>query len=138
MRIAIYAVMGILLIWFIGPINKIGDKVIGESAGIKSPETIWAVLYIISCLSFIIIESVGKWILLVFVFLWIVIQFNCHWRKTIFGVPQNRVDAYNNCFKNTYHIIPMSETRVIPDFFHIVLHSILILLFVLLAVYIFI
>lgn len=35
--------------------------------------------------------------------------------------------GYNDCFRNTFRIFPMSETRLIPDLYHIVQHLLILL-----------
>ena len=51
-----------------------------------------------------------------------VVQFLCHWYYTIFGASEKKLAGYNRCFKDTIHLFPASETRLIPDLYHIVLH----------------
>ena len=71
---------------------------------------------------FICFNNVGRWILLSVLVFWAVVQFFCHWYYTIFEVSENKLHGYNQCFQNTLHIIKMSDTRLIPDLYHIILH----------------
>ena len=59
--------------------------------------------------------------------LWFVVQFFCHWYYTIFGASESKLKGYNECFKGTARLIPMSEKRLIPDLYHIVLHVLILL-----------
>lgn len=54
-----------------------------------------------------------------------VVQFFCHWYYTIFGASEKKLRGYNQCFRETIHLLPASETRVVPDLYHIVLHLLL-------------
>lgn len=46
----------------------------------------------------------------------------CHWYYTIFGASEQKLKGYNECFQGTLRLIPKSDKRLIPDFYHIVLH----------------
>ena len=65
--------------------------------------------------------------MLVVLILWLVIQFFCHWYYTIFGASEIKLKGYNECFKETVRIIPVSETRLIPDMYHMVLHMLILI-----------
>ena len=47
-----------------------------------------------------------------------------HWKLYWFGASEKKIAGYNRCFKNTHSILPKSETRVVPDTYHII-HTIL-------------
>ena len=36
--------------------------------------------------------------------------------------PERKLKGYNECFRDSVRIFPMSETRLVPDMYHIVLH----------------
>ena len=40
----------------------------------------------------------------------------------IFGASDKKIKGYNECFRDTIRIFPMSEERLVPDLDHIVLH----------------
>ena len=46
----------------------------------------------------------------------------CHWYYTLFGASEQKLKGYNECFQGTLRLIPKSDKRLIPDFYHIVLH----------------
>lgn len=139
MRMAIYILMVLLLVWFSGCIVSYKTKkwALVNGIGVKSVEFIWWLIHLTCCLSFIFFEPVGKWLLTSFVLLWFVIQLKCHWYYTIFGISEKGLKGYNKNFENTIHIIPASDKRLIPDLYHIILHIILLLLSVLCIVYLF-
>ena len=59
--------------------------------------------------------------------LWFIVQFMCHWYFTIFGASERKLQGYNECFRNCVRIFPMSDKRLIPDLYHIVLHILILL-----------
>ena len=69
---------------------------------------------------------------------WFTVQFFCHWYYTIFGASEKKLKGYNDCFKNTVHIIPASKTKLIPDLYHMILHLLILLNIVLVLCNIFI
>ena len=40
-------------------------------------------------------------------------------------MSERKLKGYNDCFRNTVHIVPMSETRLVPDLYHIVEHTLI-------------
>jgi hypothetical protein len=90
--------------------------------GIKSAEFVAICLYSIGLFSYYFLWPIGKWILLGILVLWLIVQFFCHWYFTIFGASEKKIKGYNECFKDTIRIFPMSEQRLVPDLYHIILH----------------
>ena len=90
--------------------------------GIKSMEFAVLCLFSVGIILYAIFPQVGCWVLLCELLLWLVVQFMCHWRYTIFGATQRKIRGYNECFAGTLRVFPVSETRLIPDLYHIVLH----------------
>lgn len=119
----------LLVVWFFGCIctYKLGKYTLVEGVGIKSPEFVMFCLFGIGILLSRMIPSVGKWYLSAILTAWFMIQFFCHWYYTLFGASEKKLKGYNECFKNTVHIIPASETKLIPDLYHIILHLLILL-----------
>jgi len=119
----------LLVVWFFGCIKtyKIKNRKLVDGMGIKSAEFGMFCFYTVGIILYHLFNVVGKWFLLVVLVAWNVIQFFCHWYYTIFGASPKKLAGYNSCFKDTVRIIPMSETRLIPDFYHIVLHTLLVI-----------
>lgn len=113
-----------LWIWFLGCTTtyRIGKRLLVEGVGIKSAEFIMLCLYSIGLVSYHLYRPVGKWILLIVLVLWFAVQFLCHWYYTIFGASEKKIKGYNECFKDSIRIFPMSEKRLVPDLYHIFLH----------------
>lgn len=124
MRIAIIVVSSLLWLWFLGCSFtwKIGKVLLVEGMGLKSIEFVALVLFTIGIGSFLLWESIGKWILLVELALWLIEQFFCHEYFTIFGTSAKKLKGYNECFEGTVKLFPASEARLIPDLYHIALH----------------
>ena len=119
----------LLWIWFLGCTItwRFGKRILVEGMGIQSAEFAMLCLYSIGLISYYFFQPTGKWILFTILVLWFTIQFFCHWYYTIFGAPERKLKGYNACFKGTLRLIPMSEKRVIPDLYHIVLHILILL-----------
>lgn len=114
----------VLWIWFFGCIRtyRIGKYLLVEGMGIKSAEFVMLCLYSIGLISFHLFQPDGKWILFAILVFWLVVQFFCHWYYTIFGTNESKLRGYNDCFRNTIHIFPISEKRIVPDLYHMILH----------------
>ncbi len=117
-----------LWLWFLGCTTtyRIGKYTLVEGMGIKSAEFATLCVYSIGLILFYLLP-VGKWILLAILIFWFVVQFFCHWYYTIFGATERKLKGYNDCFRNTVHVFPISETRIIPDLYHIVQHTLILL-----------
>ena len=139
MRIAIIVISCLLWLWFLGCTFtwKFGKVLLVEGMGLKSIEFTVLVLFTIGIVGFLLCEPVGKWILLVELTLWLVAQFFSHEYFTIFGVSDRKLKGYNECFEGTVKLFPISETRLIPDLYHIVLHLLIATDLVLVALSIF-
>ena len=124
LNIAASAVNLALLAWFFGCIvtYKTEKFVLVEGMGVKSAEFFMLCLFSTALVLFFAARAVGKWVLLAVLALWLTVQFFCHWRYTIFGVSEQKLRGYNACFQNTLHLFRASKTRLVPDFYHIVLH----------------
>ena len=127
MRLAVIILSALLWIWFLGcTISwRFGKVVLVNGDGVKSLVFAVLVLFSIGMVLYILIEPVGKWVLLSELALWLVVQFFCHEYYTIFGVSERKLTGYNQCFEGTVKVFPVSETRLIPDLYHIVLHILL-------------
>lgn len=114
----------VLWIWFLGCTTtyRIGKHLLVDGMGIKSAEFIMLCLYSIGLVSYHIFLSAGKWILLTILLLWFIVQFLCHWYYTIFGASEKKLRGYNECFRDTIRVFPMSDVRLVPDLYHIILH----------------
>ena len=119
----------ILWIWFLGAVTtwRFGKILLVEGMGIKSAECFMLCLYSIGLLSYHFLQPAGKWILFAVLLFWLVVQFFCHWYYTIFGASRKKLEGYNDCFKDTVRLFPMSGERLIPDLYHIILHGLILL-----------
>ena len=114
----------VLWIWFLGCTTtyRIGKHLLVEGMGTKSPEFFVLCLYSVGLALYHFLRPTGRWILLALLVLWLIVQFFCHWYYTIFGATEKKVKGYNNCFQDTIRLFPMSEKRLVPDLYHIILH----------------
>ena len=136
MRVAIIVVSCLLWLWFLGCTFtwKFGKVLLVEGMGLKSIEFAALVLFTLGIGSFLLWEPIGKWVLFVELALWLVEQFFCHEYFTIFGSSSKKLKGYNECFWGTVKLFPVSETRLIPDLYHIVLHLLILADLVLTAI----
>lgn len=118
-----------LWLWFFGCIRtyRIGRILLVEGMGIKCAEFVMCCLYSLGLAAFHALRPVGQWILLAILALWLVIQFMCHWYFTIFGASERKLKGYNDCFRNTIHLVPASDTVLIPDLYHMILHALILI-----------
>ena len=126
--VGIILLQAALWIWFLGCTTtwRFGRYTLVEGMGVKSAEFATLCLYSIGLLLYWAVPA-GKWILLGMLVLWFVVEFFCHWYFTIFGVTERKLKGYNECFRNTVRLFPMSETRLVPDLYHIVQHTLILL-----------
>lgn len=124
----------VLLIWFFGCIvtYRLGNVLLVEGMGIKSAEFGMLVVYAASILLRAVLPQVGNWFVLSVLAFWLVVQYFCHWHFTIFGATPEKIRGYNQCFEGSLCIVPRRADRLIPDFYHIVLHVLIVLNLVLL------
>ena len=136
MRVAIIVVSCLLWLWFLGCTFtwKFGKVLLVEGMGLKSIEFAALVLFTLGIGSFLLWEPIGKWVLFVELALWLIEQFFCHEYFTIFGSSSKKMRGYNECFDGTVKLFPVSETRLIPDLYHIVLHLLILADLVLTAI----
>ena len=125
-----------LWLWFLGCVTtyRIGTRLLVEGEGIKSAEFLMLCLYSAGLIAYHCFPAAGKWILFVILLLWFAVQFLCHWYYTIFGASEQKLKGYNDCFRDTVRLFPMSETRLIPDLYHILLHLLILINLILCAV----
>ena len=118
-----------LWIWFLGCTftYRIGKHLLVEGMGFKSAEFAMLCLYSLGLVAFYCFVPTGKWILFGILLLWFIVQFMCHWYYTIFGASERKLQGYNDCFRDAVRLFPMSDTRLIPDLYHIVLHLLILL-----------
>ncbi len=127
-------IIGIILqaalwIWFLGCVItwRIGKRLLVEGMGLKSVEFAMLCLYSAGLVAYYTLQPAGKWILAGILILWFVVEFFCHWFFTIFGASERKLQGYNDCFRDTVHLVPMSEKRVIPDLYHMIQHLLILL-----------
>ena len=120
--------IALLFIWFSMDMTgfSVGSVTLVEAAW-NSIDGVWWLIFLFLATLFIIKDTIGKYLLTLFIFLWLIIEYFSHWHYTLFGASDKKINAYNQFFSETYHIIPPSNTVVIPDFYHIVLHIFILL-----------
>ena len=117
-------IQALLWIWFLGCTTtyRFGKILLVEGEGIKSAEFFALCLYSAGLIAYHAYLPVGRWVLLGVLLLWAAVQFRCHWHYTIFGASERKLQGYNDCFRGKVRIFRESDTRLVPDMYHIVLH----------------
>ena len=119
----------LLWIWFLGctVTYRVGKSLLVEGMGVKSAEFAVLCLYSLGILAYHRLRPAGRWVLLGILVLWFFVQFMCHWYYTIFGASEQKLKGYYTAFRHTVRIFPASDTRLVPDLYHIVLHILIVL-----------
>lgn len=120
----------VLLAWYFLSMFgvKIDNKYLVEGA--FKEEWIFMLIPTITFLIYIFTLRVGKYIHLVWLFMWFITQFLSHEWYTIFGSgfmgnTENKIAYFKNCIQ-----IVSSSERYVPDLYHIILHILIIIAFV--------
>ena len=121
----------ILLVWFF--LDMVGFNINGKPLVEEAfkDDFIFFAIYVISILSFVLIDKIGRWVLSGWLFMWFVTQFFSHWYLTITGTGLKKIEY----FKNTIKLFE-NETRYIADLYHIILHILILVVLTLLIVFI--
>ena len=106
-----------LLLWFF--LDMVGLSINGSILVTRSykDDGIFFLIFLVAFILFIFKEKVGKYFLSVWLFMWFFTQFLFHWRFTIFGPSEGKI----NYFADTIKLIPSANTYI-PDLYHIILH----------------
>lgn len=136
MRIIIVIVSCLLWVWFLGCTItwRFGKVLLVEGMGIRSAEFMALVLFTVGMILYLLWEPIGKWVLLIELALWLIVQFFCHEYFTIFGASPRKIEGYNQCFEGSVKLFPVSTTRLVPDLYHVILHVLIALDLVLVIV----
>ena len=118
-----------LWIWFLGCVTtyRLGKHLLVEGMGVKSAEFCVLCLYSLGLIAYHCFQPAGRWILLGILLLWFAVQFMCQWYFTIFGASERKLQGYNDSFRDTVRLFPMSDERLVPDLYHILLHVLILL-----------
>ena len=120
----------VLLTWYFLSMFgvKIGNKYLVEGA--FKEDWLFMLIPTITFLIYLFTSRVGKYIHLVWLFMWFITQFLSHEWYTIFdsgfmGDTQNEIEYFKNCIQ-----IVNSSERYVPDLYHIILHIFIVIAFV--------
>ena len=118
-----------LWVWFLGctVTYRIGKRFLVEGMGVRSAEFAALCLYSLGLIAYHCFQPAGRWILFGILLLWFAVQFMCHWYFTIFGASESKLKGYNECFRDAVRLFPMSEKRLVPDLYHILLHVLILI-----------
>lgn len=115
----------LLFCWFFLDMTGLylGNKYLVTAA--YKDDGIFMLIYILVFLLFLFKEKIGKYFLCVWLALWGITQFMSHWYYTIFGGGEGKISVFKDAIK-----LFESDTIYVPDFYHIILHILIILAFI--------
>lgn len=82
---------------------------------------IFFICFLTALLLFLFKERIGKYVLSIWLFMWLITQFFSHEWVTLFGNGEGKISY----FRNAIHWID-SSSRYIPDVYHTILHLLII------------
>ncbi len=115
------------LVYIHQTIDVIGIKGYVDRPGKVSTDTIGWLLLTVLYITYILGIPVIPYILIVIIGLVLFAAYYFHWRYFFFKVSEKKVKSYNEYFRGNHRLMPESNTKCVPDTFHIV-HTILYLL----------
>ena len=124
-KVAIIA-NSLLLLWFSLDMFgvKIGDKYLVEGA--FKDDGLFMLISVITFLLFVFTKKIGKYFHLIWLSMWLVVQFLSHEWYTMFGTGfMGDVDVKINYFKDCIKIVSV-QGRYVPDAYHTILHILLV------------
>ncbi|MCL1996584.1 MAG: hypothetical protein FWG63_10290 [Defluviitaleaceae bacterium] len=100
---------------------KIKDFILVESCLKNEPiDMVFWVPYLVSVIVFWIWPGMGQWFMLGFMSLGTLVLFMTTVKHMIWP-SKKKIKGYNEFFSKTHHIIKPSDTKLIPDTFHLIL-----------------
>lgn len=98
-------------------------------------EWVFMIIPLIAFIIFLFKEKIGKYILIVWLFMWFVTQFLSHewytiFRSGIMGNMEGKIEYFKDAIK-----VFNSKTVYIPDVYHIILHVLIIIALVTTIIY---
>ena len=117
----------LLLIWFFLDMTGLywGNHCLVAKS--YKEDFLFFIIYLVAFILFLVKETIGKWIMLIWLSMWFITQFLNHEWYTIFhggfmGTAEGKMEYFSNTIK-WLHI----EGRYVPDLYHTVLHLLLLI-----------
>src|SRR6056297_2984832 len=79
-------------------------------------------VFVFALIFFIVKERIGKFVLIIWQILWLITQFFSHEWYTLVGGGEGKISYFKDSIK-LFH----SESRYIPDLYHIILHLLIVI-----------
>ncbi|WP_048601914.1 hypothetical protein [Rubeoparvulum massiliense] len=122
----------LLFLWF--TLDVVGIPSFVDSPGFFSLDMLWWFLFFIILILNLRGFRYDTPLTIGFMAIWLYTQYESHWKYVLWGATPQQIKWYNHFFGNTHHLIPMSNTRIVPDTYHsVLLLLILICLFLFLS-----
>lgn len=120
----------ILLIWFF--LDMTGLYIGAACLVTRSykEDMVYFVIYLATVLVFVVKEKIGRWAVIIWTTMWLVIQLLCHEWYTIFqGGVMGSLEGKIEYFSETIQWMKI-EGRYIPDVYHSILHILILVVLV--------
>lgn len=124
-----------LLLWFFLDMTGLyfGDKCLVTRS--YKEDGIFFIVYLFTIIVFLIKENVGKWLVIGWTSMWLVIQFMCHEWYTIFGSGfMGTLEGKIEYFSGTIQWLQI-DGKYIPDVYHTILHILILCVLTLTFIY---
>lgn len=120
----------ILFLWF--SLDMTGFSLSGKVLVSQSykDDYIFFGIFTVCIILFLSYEKIGKYLLNIWLFMWFITQFYFHWFFTIFGPHKGKIEYFANTIK-----IISNDNIYIPDLYHILLHILILIAFILSTFY---
>lgn len=125
-----------LLLWFFLDMTGLyfGDKCLVTRS--YKEDGIFFIVYLFTIIVFLIKENVGKWLVIGWTSMWLVIQFMCHEWYTIFGSGfMGTLEGKIEYFSGTIQWLQI-DGKYIPDVYHTILHILILCVLTLTFIYV--
>ena len=124
-----------LLLWFFLDMTGLyfGDKCLVTRS--YKEDGIFFIVYLFTIIVFLIKENVGKWLVIGWTSMWLVIQFMCHEWYTIFGSGfMGTLEGKIEYFSGTIQWLQI-DGKYMPDVYHTILHILILCVLTLTFIY---
>lgn len=130
-RVDVYLVL--LFIWFTLDLTGLAVENFSlvRGTGFFSVNGIWWASFAIILISYFIFDRKGQYMMCAFLTFLVIVQYFKYWHFTIFGDGI----LLKKTIENTVQLVPAEGNMILPDLYHIILHTLLIIVTSLLFIY---
>lgn len=125
----------ILLLWFFLDMTGLYFEKNCLVTSSYKEDGLFFLIYLVSMICFFVKERIGKWLVIGWLSIWLVVQVLCHEWYTFFNTGiMGTAEGKIRYFSNTIHWLQIKE-RYVPDVYHTVLHLLILTALTLTIIY---